>query len=103
MVAFFLFLLSVCFFVISYFQFKEKGTLFNNAYLYASAEERNKMDKHPYYRQSGIVFLFIGIIFLINTIEVLLEKNWLFYMVLVISLITIVYAIVSSILIETKK
>ena len=51
----FLFLLTLASFGISYFQFHERGFLLNNAWLYASAEERNKMNKKPYYRQSGIV------------------------------------------------
>jgi len=32
-------------FIISYLQFKEKGYLFNNAYIWASQEERKHMDK----------------------------------------------------------
>ena len=45
----------VCY-VFSYLQFNEKGFLFNNAYIYASKEERKVMDKKPHYKQSGIVF-----------------------------------------------
>lgn len=43
-------IIMVTAFVISYFQFKEKGFLFNNAYLYASKAERETMNKSPYYR-----------------------------------------------------
>ena len=54
----------------SYLQFNEKGFLFNNAYIYASKQEREVMDKKPHYRQSGIVFLMVGIIFaLINSVS----------------------------------
>lgn len=42
--------------VFSYLQFNEKGFLLNNAYIYASKQEREAMDKKPYYKQSGIVF-----------------------------------------------
>lgn len=45
----------ICF-VLSYFQFKEKGFLFNNAYIYASKQERDTMDKKLHYKQSGLVF-----------------------------------------------
>lgn len=93
---------SVCF-AFSYLQFKEKGFLFNNAYIYASKQERDTMDKKPHYKQSGMFFLLIGMIFLINAAELLLETGWLFYLVIVITIMTILYAIVSSILIERRK
>mgnify|MGYP001114684325 CR=1 FL=1 len=37
--------LSAGSFVISYFQFMEKGFLFNNAYLWGSQEQRRRMDQ----------------------------------------------------------
>ena len=103
LIAVVIFLIAIGSFVISFLQFNERGFLFNNAYLYASKEEREKMDKKPHYRQSGFVFVFIGIIFLLNGIELILETGWLFYVVLIVTFITIVYAIVSSIKIEKKK
>lgn len=92
----------VCF-VISYLHFNEKGFLFNNAYIYASKQERATMDKTPHYRQSAIVFIMIGIIFLINAIEIILETGWLFYVVIGITIIAVIYAIISSVTIERKK
>lgn len=35
---------------ISFFQFRNKGFLFNNSYIYASKQERETMDKKPHYR-----------------------------------------------------
>ena len=92
----------VCF-AVSCFQFKQKVYLFNNAYIYASKQKREKMNKKPYYRQSGIVFIMIGIIFLINAVEMVIDTGWLFYMVIVAAIIAIVYAIVSSVVIERGK
>lgn len=89
--------------VISYLQFNEKGFLFNNAYIYASKQERETMDKKPHYRQSGIVFLMIGIIFLINVAEMILETGWLFHLVIVVAIIAIAYAIISSVAIARRK
>ena len=89
-------------FIFSYLQFNEKGFLFNNAYIYASKQERETMNKAPHYRQSGIVFLLLGIIFAINAIDVILQTEWLFYIVIAIAIVTIVYAIVSSVAIERK-
>lgn len=81
----------------------EKGFLFNNAYIYASKQEREKMNKKPYYRQSAIVFMLLGLIFLLNAIAVLLELNWLFYIVAAVLIVTLVYAVVSSIINEKNK
>ena len=98
-----LFLVAIGAFVTSYRSFKEKGFLFNNAYIYASKQERETMDKKPHYRQSAIVFLLIGVIFLLNGVSVLLAANWIFFLVIAIAIVAIVYAIVSSIAIERRK
>lgn len=90
-------------FVISFFQFKQKGFLFNNAYIYASEKERETMDKKPHYIQTGVIFVFIGLIFTVNAINVLLKKNFLLFVVIGIAVMAIIYAIVSSVLIERRK
>ena len=95
--------IAIICFVISYLQFNEKGFLFNNAYIYASKQERETLDKKMHYKQSGIVFVLIGIIFLINAIEMILQTGWLFYLVIGIAIVAIVYAIVSSVMIEKTK
>ena len=92
-----LFAISVLAFVMSIRSFMGKGFLFNNAYIYASEQERESMDKRPFYRQSGIVFLLVGIIFLLNGFNILLETKWIFYVIIAIVIITFVYAIVSSV------
>ena len=95
--------ISIFAFVISIRSFMEKGFLFNNAYIYASKEEREKMNKKPYYRQSGIVFMFLGIISLLNAFNAELKTIGLFIAILVIVAITIVYAIVSTKSIEKEN
>ena len=97
------FLLAIGAFIISFFSFREKGFLFNNAYLYASKEERATMDKKPHYRQSAVVFLMIGIIFLLNAMSSFWTNSWFSYMAIVVALIDIIYAIVSSVMIERHK
>ena len=84
-------------FWISYLQFHERGTLFNNAYLYASKEERKRMNKKPHYRQSAIVFSGIGVIFLLNAIQSMIQSDWIFYFVIVLVLLLLAYAIKSTI------
>ncbi len=90
-------LLSIACAVISVFQFKEKGFLFNNAYIYASKRERETMDKKPYYRQSGIVFAFLSSIFLCIAAECVLETGWLWWVEGALCIAVLVYAIFSSI------
>ena len=98
-----LFVIAASAFVMSILSFMEKGFLFNNAYIYASKEMRAKLNKKPHYRQSAIVFLLIGLIFLLNGFSVIFETKWIFYAVIAVVVIAMVYAIVSSVRIEKNK
>lgn len=95
--------IAITCFVVSYFQFNEKGFLFNNAYIFASKQEREIMEKRLHYKQSGVVFLLIGIISLLNSIDMILKTGWLFYCVIMIAVTAIVYAVISSITIENRN
>ena len=92
----------VCF-VLSWRQLHEKGFLFNNAFIFASEKEREYLDKKPYYRQSGVVFLFCGLIFALNAANVFLRTSWLFWAVIVLMAAAMVYAVVSTVRIEKQK
>lgn len=98
-----LFSLMIFALVMSIRSFCEKGFLMNNAYLYASKQEREAMDKKPYYRQSAVVFLLIGCIFALNGCAVLLHIRWISYISIAVVIGTIVYAIVSGVVIEAQK
>ena len=90
------FVLAVAFGVLSVFSFLEKGFLLNNQYLYASKEEREHMDKRPYYRQSAICFLMCSIMFLISGILIWVNHEDLVTVIVVpIAIITVIYAVVS--------
>ena len=100
--------LAIGAFVISYLQFKEKGFLFNNAYIWASQEERKQMDKdkeskRSYYRQSGFTFAQIGIIFLIFAVYLVADWIWMYVAFWASVIIAIAYAIVSFIKIEKQN
>lgn len=58
-----LFSISLVCFVISVLSFLQKGYLFNNVYTGASKEQKETMNKKPYYLQSGVIFFILGIIF----------------------------------------
>ena len=94
------FAVSVFLFFMSVRSFMEKGFLFNNAYIYASKQEREKMNKKPYYHQSAIVFLLFGIVFLLLALAVLREAYWISFVSVAV---VIIYAIVSSITIEKNN
>ena len=98
-----LFVISVFAFFVSIRSFMEKGFLINNAFIYASKQERDAMDKRPHYRQSGVIFLLIGLIFLLNGLNLLFETEWIIYAVAAIMIFAVVYAVVSSVRIEKNN
>ena len=59
------FVLSVILMVLGIRHFREKGFLLNNAWLYASKEQRAEINKKPYYRQSAIVFCILSAVFIV--------------------------------------
>jgi len=83
--------------IISIMSFMEKGFLFNNAYIWASKQDREKMDKKPHYRQSAIVFALLTAIFFCIAIEYFLQTKWLWIVEGIFIIAVLVYAIVSSI------
>lgn len=88
--------------LISIAQFRERGLLINNAYLWASERERETMDKKPHYRQSGIVFAFSAAIFFVMAFECVFVTDWLWLIVGLLTIALLIYALASSIK-EQKK
>ena len=102
-ITFIIFIISIVMFVISFRSFKEKGFLFNNAYIYSSKKERENMNKKPYYRQTAVAFLLLGILFFSVGLDTIFKTEWLFYVNIVYVFIIVVYAILSSIVISKKR
>ncbi|MCR5607935.1 MAG: DUF3784 domain-containing protein [Lachnospiraceae bacterium] len=92
----------VCF-IISIRQFNNKGYLLNNQYIFANEEQRRTMDKKPYYKQSGIVFLMISIVELLDAIGIYLEVYMLTNVSIAVVVVTLIYASVSTVAIEKKQ
>ena len=84
-------------------QLLQKGPLINNAWIYANAEQRRSMDKKPHYIQSGIVFMMIGIQFLMLGLFCVTKLYGFLYAEFAVLGAVTVYAIISSIMIEKKK
>jgi len=96
-------IIAILVFIMGICSFKEKGFLLNNAFLYAPKEERETMNKKPYYRQSAVIFLLIGFVFLLNALSLFFRVGWISFIAVAIIIITLVYAIVSSAAIDKKN
>ena len=75
----------------------------NNAYIYASKEERETMDKKPHYKQSAIVFLLLSIIFIVIGLSIVIQDSRLNLIEIPLVMGTLVYAIISSIQISRNE
>lgn len=80
------------FFVVSWLFFHEKGFLFHTMYIFASREERKKMNKAPLYRISAKVFLIAGIGLALLALECLLMTDWLMLGALLVLFFDCMYA-----------
>ena len=89
--------ITIILFVIGILSFQEKGVLLNNAYLFAAKQEREKMDKGPYYRQSAVVFSLLAAAFLFLALEAAFMTGWLWIAAAAICAGSLVYAIKSPI------
>ena len=89
--------------VLGGFQWAEKGVLLNNAYLYASAEERATMDKRPHYRQTAVVLWCIAASFLATGLSFPLQAPWLMFFSYGFLGVAVAFAVVSGIVIARKK
>ena len=89
--------------ILSMQAFCGKDIILDDAYLKASPEEREKMDKKAYRRQSGIIFLFLAAISMCNALRAILHQVWFTYLALALGLIAVIYAIVSHYALRKKR
>ena len=61
------------------------------------------MNKAPYYRQTAVIFLLMGIVFLLLSSAILLDAGGITYIASAVIGIIPVYAIFSGVAIERKK
>ena len=84
-------------------QLLERGYLLNNAWIYASKEERARLNKKPYYRQSGIVFCLLGLLFVVIGLYALLKNSALLWLEAALAVGAVAYAIVSTLRIMKEE
>ena len=89
--------------VLSCRSFKEKGVLLNNAYLYATEEERRTMNKKPHFRQSAICFALLCAACLLFGFFTLFESKVFLLLEIPVLAGALIYAIVSSIMIQKQE
>lgn len=89
--------------ILSVLQFLEKGIPLNNAYFYASKEERLKMNRKPYYRQSAVVLLVLCLVFVSVGLNIITKKSFFIIIEYILIAAIIIYGIVSSKKIEKSE
>ena len=99
----FVFVIAGILAVISIRSFRNHGFLLNNEYFFASKEEREKMDKKPYYRQTAIVFLLLSIVFLIIGVSIIVQDSRVNLLEIPFIAGTVIYAIVSTMRINSTR
>ncbi|MBQ2570232.1 MAG: DUF3784 domain-containing protein [Ruminococcus sp.] len=82
--------------------FMERGFLLNNAYIYATKEERKTMDKKPYYRQSAVAFCLLSVMFVIIGLSVLFQNDTIMLLVIPFAVAVVLYAVVSTVLLHKR-
>lgn len=95
--------LAVVLFAYGILQLFQKGFLFNNAYIYASKEEKLKMNKKPYYIQSGIILLIVAVVMALNAVQLAFEISWVLIPIIALCIIAVIYAIVSTGIIQRNR
>lgn len=89
--------------ILGIMQLNERGVPLNNAYLFASKEERLKMNKTPHFRQSGIVLILCGAALTLITFSIVFNVSLLFCLSFGFLGAALVYAIVSEIVIQKNS
>lgn len=95
-------LIAIFLFLYVYFASREKGPILSNTYLFASMEDRSKINKSAEYHMVTIIFSLLGSVFLLLAVSILTAWTWLNFFVGLFVIILIVYAVVNAIKSETN-
>ena len=97
------FLLAGGLFFLGIRQLLERGYLLNNAWIYATEKERESLNKKPYYRQSGIVFCLLGLLFTVIGLHAILQDSRLLWLEAALAVGAVAYAILSTLRIMKEE
>lgn len=85
------------------FAARYKGPILSNTYIFASKEEREKIDVKAEYKLITMIFTGLAIGFSSLALYILTKVKWLYVVMWVFMIFTAIYAIVDTIKSETKK
>ena len=91
-------IITIGLFINAYFQHKERGMVFSNAWIISSEKERErrKINKKLEYRLVKNVFMGLGVLFLLISFQILTLWTWICWVLGAVAILIIVYAIVQS-------
>ena len=96
---FILFLAAFTLFVFGGMQLVCRGPVLNSLY---PDDAENKPDPKPYYRQSGVAMILVGIIMLINAAAIFLHNSKLCWINAVLLPVTVFYVIGTAAMMEDQ-
>lgn len=98
-----LLVIAVASLILSVLGYLGKNIILDDAYIKASEEEREKMDKKAYRLQGSIIFLFLFFITICSILRAVLHIEWFAYAAFVIAAIGIAYTLISHYKLKKKS
>ena len=95
-------LLTVTSLFFSVLAFLGKNIILDDAYLKASKEERETMNKKAYRLQAAIIFLFLAGIFALNAFRAILSMPLFTYLAIALGIVGMIYAGISHYKLKRK-
>lgn len=95
--------ISVALYVYVSFTVRCKGPVLSNTYLFASKEERKKMDIKAEYHLVSVIFSLLATSFAFTTVYILTDWKWCLYVVFVLIICVIVYAVRDAVKTERNR
>lgn len=96
-------IISVILFIYVSFTVRGKGIILSNTYLFASKEERDKIDKKAEYHLVSVVFGILAAIFAFLTAYIITSREICLYIVFALCVCDIVYAVKESMKSEKNR
>ena len=89
-------ILSVVLYIYVSFAARGKGPILSNTYLFATKEERKKMDLKAEYRLATVVYSLVATAFALLTVFIICEKDLVLFLAVAVLAAALVYAVRES-------
>ena len=100
---FVLFLVAFTAFIVGGMQLACRGPLLNNLYPDVPENAENKPDPRPYYRQSGVAIILVGVVMIVNAAAIFLHNSKLCLINAVLLPVIVIFVIATAAMMEDKK